>query len=187
MRTFVIYSRKGRTDSRFNIEDLPSSGGRMDLVARCVNSALWLSNKIREDSEIFIVLNGPPNPPVTLWFKGDTLRKVSPDERSIGIWIKKVLSSDFGKEWKEFRNGILIARKSFQEIIKEHEKRNIYVLHEKGKKLKIKKDPVFVLGDHIGLPKNEEKFVLRYGEKLSLGKKPYLASSCISILNWMCD
>ncbi len=187
MRTFIIYSRKGRTDSKFNIEDLPSSGGRMDLVARCINSALWLSDQIRKDTKIFVVLNGPPNPPVTLCFDGNKIKKMTPDERSISIWIKKVLNSDFGEKWTEFRNGILVSRKSFQEIIKEHEKRNIYVLHEKGKKLKIKKDPVFILGDNIGLPEKEEKMALKHGKKLSLGKKTYLASSCISILNYMID
>ena len=47
--------------------------------------------------------------------------------------------------------------------------------------------PVFVLGDHIGLPKTVEDFVLRYGEKVSLGKQPYLAASCITILNFLMD
>jgi hypothetical protein len=28
---------------------------------------------------------------------------------------------------------------------------------------------------------------LRYGEKISLGKQPYLAASCITILNFMMD
>jgi tRNA pseudouridine-54 N-methylase len=44
-----------------------------------------------------------------------------------------------------------------------------------------------VLGDHIGLPKTVESFALRYGEKLSLGKQPYLAASCITILNYLLD
>jgi len=39
----------------------------------------------------------------------------------------------------------------------------------------------------VGLPKNAERFVLRYGEKVSLGKTPYLAASCITIINYMLD
>ena len=186
MRTFIVYSGKGRTDSNFNVEDLPSSGGRMDLVARCISSALWLSHGIREDTKIFVVLNGLPRPPVTICFDGGAIRKISPDERSIAIWIKKALASDFS-DWFEFREGITISRKSFQEIVESFKDKPIYVLSEKGKKLKIKKDPVFILGDNFGLPENEEKFVLKYGKRLSLGKKSYLASSCISVLNWMCD
>ena len=44
-----------------------------------------------------------------------------------------------------------------------------------------------LVGDHIGWPKTVESFVLRYGEKLSLGKQPYLAASCITILNYLLD
>jgi tRNA pseudouridine-54 N-methylase len=46
---------------------------------------------------------------------------------------------------------------------------------------------VFVLGDHIGLPKTVENFALRYAEKISLGKQPYLAASCITILNYLME
>lgn len=35
--------------------------------------------------------------------------------------------------------------------------------------------------------KKVENFTLRYGEKISLGKKPYLAAACITILNYMLD
>ncbi|MEM5804898.1 MAG: tRNA (pseudouridine(54)-N(1))-methyltransferase TrmY [Candidatus Aenigmatarchaeota archaeon] len=190
MRTFVLYAGKARTDGNFSVEDLPSSGGRMDLVARCITSALWLSHAVRPDARIYCVLNGPPKPPVTVVFDGSSVRKISPDERSIALWLKKALSGDICKDWKEFRPGILVARKSFQEIIKEHEGGPVYVLHENGRSIgevNLKEDPVFVVGDNFGIPKNDESFALRSGEKLSIGKKSYLASSCIAVLNWFCD
>ena len=188
MRTFILFARKAKTSPEFNIEDLPSSGGRMDLVARCISSAIFISYAIRKDTRIFIVLNGPPDPPITICFDGQ-ITNVSPDERSIALWIQKVLSLKIDKGWKRTRNGILIARKSFQELIKELAKdSSFYILHEKGKKTKkIKKNPVFIIGDHLDLLPKEKKFALRYGEKLSLGKTSYLASSCISILHWVCD
>lgn len=191
MRTFVLFARKARTDSNFNIEDLPSSGGRMDLVARCITAALWLSHAIRPYSKIYAVLNGPPNPPVTILFDGGSIRKVSTDERTTALWIKKALKEDFGKEWHEFRPGILIARKSFQEIIKELKDFPIYVLHEKGEPISdvdVKENPVYIVGDYLGIPYKDEKFAMRYAEsKVSLGKQVYLASSCISIVNWILD
>jgi tRNA (pseudouridine54-N1)-methyltransferase len=64
------------------------------------------------------------------------------------------------------------------------------VLEESGRDVEtveIGEHPVFVLGDHIGLPKTVEGYALRYGEKISLGKQPYLAASCITILNFMMD
>jgi tRNA (pseudouridine54-N1)-methyltransferase len=187
MRTFVLYARKARTDSKFRLDDLISAG-RMDLVCRCITSALWLSHNVREDTRIFVVLNGPTKPPVTICFQGSKLSKVYVDETTNAKWIKKLLSMKFGKEWLEV-DATKISRKSFQEVLSELNGK-IYVLHEKGEfidNVKIEKNPVIVLGDQIGLPDKEESFALRNGEKISLGKNVYLASSCISIINWICD
>ena len=66
----------------------------------------------------------------------------------------------------------------------------VYVLEEGGKnvaELELADDAVFVLGDHVGLPRNVERFALRFGEKISLGKQPYLAASCITIINYLLD
>jgi tRNA (pseudouridine54-N1)-methyltransferase len=187
MRTFVLYARKARTDSNFKLNDLISAG-RLDLVCRCISSALWLSHKAREDARIFVVLNGPPKPPVTICFQGSEYSTVYVDEITNAKWVKKILSMNFGKEWLEVE-GTKVARKSFQEVLTELGEKN-YVLHEKGEfieNLKLNKNPIIVLGDQVGLPDKEERFALRNGEKISLGKNIYLASSCISILNWICD
>ena len=181
MRTFVLYAN-GRTDS-FDIKNLPSAG-RMDLICRCITSALFLSYKMRKHTRIFVVLNGEPNPPVAICFNNDS--NFYPDEHSIALVIKKLLSSKFDKEWKEVNNS-LVSRKNLQEIIKEL-KGNFYVLQENGKdfnEIKIKENPIFILGDYKGIP--EKELVLIKGNKISLGKESYLSSSCISVLNWVCD
>jgi tRNA (pseudouridine54-N1)-methyltransferase len=67
---------------------------------------------------------------------------------------------------------------------------SIYVLEEGGKDLKeveFGENSVFVLGDHVGMPKKTESFALRFGEKISLGKTPYLAMSCITVINYILD
>jgi tRNA (pseudouridine54-N1)-methyltransferase len=187
MRSFVLYSRKGRTDNRFSAERLIEAG-RMDLVCRCITSALWLSHKARDDTKLFVNLNGPTRPPVTICFDGSKLLKVYVDEKTNARWIKKLLSLKFGREWLEVE-GTKISKKSFQDIIKETESK-IYVLHEKGtpvSDVELGENPMFVRGDQIGLPSKEEKFALRHGEKISLGKNVYLVSNCISVLNWVCD
>jgi tRNA (pseudouridine54-N1)-methyltransferase len=187
MRTFVLYARKARTDSNFKLNDLISAG-RMDLVCRCISTALWLSHNVREDVRIFVVLNGPPKPPITICFQGSKLSKVYVDEMTNAKWIKKILSMKFGKEWLEV-DATKVARKSFQEVLSELNGKN-YVLHEKGEfidNVKLDENPIIVLGDQVGLPDKEEKFALRNGEKISLGKNVYLASACISVINWVCD
>jgi len=190
MRTFVLLARKARTDSSFNLDDLPSSGGRMDVVARCISSALFISHAMRKDVCFYAVLCGPPNSPVTVKIISSELQGVRPDERSIGGQLKLALAS-VSKEWKQVQPGMYVAAKSFQEIIRELKDRSIYVLHEKGEQLQdveLEANPVFVVGDQVGLASNDEAFVMRYAKKrLSLGSTPYLASSVISTLHWVAD
>jgi len=98
--------------------------------------------------------------------------------------LKKVIS---GKQ----HPGITTSKTSFEALLKIKAKTaNIYVLEEGGKDIstaKLVENCVFVLGDHVGLPRKAEVFALRYGEKISLGKQPYLAASCITILNYLLD
>lgn len=159
----------------------------MDIVARCVNSALWLSGDLRRDCVFYAVLDGPPSPPVCLKFTGETLASLSPDERNIASWISKSLEQSFGEEWAKVQSGISICRKGLQGVAKELKGNAFYALHEKGKDIreaKIKKDPLFFLGDHLGIPLKDEKFLIRLGaEKVSLGPRSYLGSHCIAIVN----
>jgi tRNA (pseudouridine54-N1)-methyltransferase len=87
--------------------------------------------------------------------------------------------------------GITTSKTSFEALLKSKaETASIYVLEEGGNdiaKTELPANSVFVLGDHVGLPKKTEAFALRYGEKISLGKQPYLAASCITILNYLLD
>jgi len=89
--------------------------------------------------------------------------------------------------------GVSVDKTSFESLLKtwaEASRTAVYVLEEKGRRVsdvELGGDAVFVLGDHIGLPKTVEDFALRYAEKISLGKKPYLAASCITILNYLMD
>ncbi len=164
----------------------------MDLVARCVSASLWLSYTIRRDAEFIVILNGAPAPPIAIKFSGERLKNVSPDERSVGLWLKKVLDENISKEWSEIFPGIFAAKKSFQEIVKEYSKEKVFVLHEKGKNISEQKFPasenlVFILGDNVGIPPKEEKYALRKGEKISLGKTSYVASACINVVNWILD
>lgn len=188
MKQFVLYARKAVTSSDFSLNDLPGSGGRMDLVARCICNALWISHDLRRDTCIHVVACGTPNPPVVISFYGDRLRGVSPDERNIAAWIKKTLAS------KRQNPGINVRKLSFQHLIEilASEGNSFYLLHEQGIKMgsvKLKSNPVFILGDHEGLPKEaEDAFGARFEhEKISLGNIAYLASQCISVVHYELD
>lgn len=174
-----------------NMNDLPGSAGRMDIVARCVNSAFWLSYGIRKDVVFHTILHGEPSPPVYIRMEGKKLRKVSPDERSIAIFIKKALERmEEGREI-ESTPGIFVSKKSFVELLEENRDKNFYLLDEEGEEIEnveIGKEPFFLIGDNMDFEEREKEIIYEYGAKaISLGKKSYLSSHCITILNWLMD
>lgn len=181
LREFVLYSRKGRTDSKFTSL---REAGRLDVVHECIEASLFLSHGIRRNVAFHALLSGPPSPPLHLKIDGATLRDVRTDQETWKEIFKKVMS---GKP----HPGISVDKTSFEALLKaKADESSIYVLEEGGKdvfEVDIGANPVFVLGDHIGLPKKVEGFALRYGEKVSLGKQPYLAASCITVLNYLLD
>ncbi|MBU3896886.1 MAG: tRNA (pseudouridine(54)-N(1))-methyltransferase TrmY [Nanoarchaeota archaeon] len=183
-RTFIMYSH-GTTDD-FNIDHLYESG-RIDVICRCVLGALWVSEAMRKDTQIIVILNSGKRPPVSIKFDGNKMIGIEPSERSIALVIKKSLNTVKDKEWTNVQTGISVSRKSFQDLIKEA--KNIFILSVKGSQttsLKVE-NPTFVLGDNKGIPKNEESFALRKGERISLGSRTYLASSIVSTVHWLLD
>jgi tRNA (pseudouridine54-N1)-methyltransferase len=181
LREFLLYSRLGRTDSKWNsLHD----AGRLDIVQECVVSSLFLSHGLRRDVTFHAILNGPPNPPVHLQIDGVELFDVRTDKETWTDILKKMLS---GKP----HPGITRDKTGFETLLKaKAQTSQIYVLEEHGidiEEIEIAANPVFVLGDHVGMPRKAEGFALRYGEKVSLGKTPYLAASCITVLNYLLD
>ena len=180
MIEFILLSRRGRTDGFFRSL---REAGRLDVVYQCILFAFFTSGAIRRDVIFHAILGGPPRPPLHLIIDGRELRGVRTDERTWESILRKVLSGGS-------HPGIYVEKKSFQALLRSFSNRNIFVLEEKGQDIReidLGADPVFVLGDQIGLPRKDEEFALRFGTKVSIGKKPYLAATCVDIINYMLD
>ena len=180
-REFILFSRIGQTDSNFhNLHD----AGRLDIVHECIVSSLFLSHGLRRDVIFHAVLNGPPSPPLHIQIDGNTLYDVRTDMDTWQGILKKTLQ---GKP----HPGITKDKTSFEALLKaKAQTKKVYVLEEDGKDLNqidLTENSLFVLGDHVGLPKKVELFTQRFGEKISLGKTPFLAASCITIINYTMD
>ena len=178
MREFVLYSRSGRTDARF--EGLHDAG-RLDVVYQCALMALHRSHALRQDVVFHALLNGPPDPPKELVLNGAELRDLPLDERGWEPFLRKVLAG-------RAHPGIEMRRGSLQALTRDRE--NVLVLEKDGEDIRsveLGSDPMFVIGDQVGLPKKEEDFVLRRGRKVSLGGKEYLAAQCVCIINYVLD
>lgn len=186
MPTFIILGHKVRTDDNFSLNDLAGSTGRLDVLLRCVNSAFMLSNDMRKDVEVYLVLLGEPAPPKTIHFKGDELKYLNPDERSTGALVKKALEESVWQEEIETSPGVYVCKKGLEEIVKEPEGRRVY-LREDGKdvrEISLASDDIFILGGHGDLTSGEEKIIEASGDAIraSLGPKSLHADHCITLV-----
>ena len=188
-RHFYVKSH-AKTSPHINLKDLPGAAARLDIIARSINAAFWLSYGIRKNVVFHTILHGEPNPPVYIRFEGQNLKKVSPDERSIAIFIGKALKNFDEKREIESTPGIFVARKDFRQLLEENKDKNFYLLDENGEDIKNVEieNPFFILGDNVDLLPEEKELLLSYdAESISIGKKSYLTSHCITILNWWMD
>lgn len=187
MKNFLIIGHKAVTET-FSLNDLPGAGGRIDILCRCVNAALFLSHDIRRDVRVFLLLKGEPSPPKIIRFDGTTIRYLSPDERSAASLVKKALEKKTQDFWTESTAGVGIRKGDLDDIIKELDMKVTY-LREDGEDIRANKfdgysDRLFVLGDHMGLTEDEEKIISECEhEKISVGPLSLHADHCIVLLH----
>ncbi|MCD6470039.1 tRNA (pseudouridine(54)-N(1))-methyltransferase TrmY [Candidatus Bathyarchaeota archaeon] len=190
-RGFLVIGNKAKTKP-FNLNDLPGAG-RIDILCRCVSQALFLSHSIRRDAEIYLLLLGSPNPPKAIKFKGSELRKTWPDERNIAGHINKALSFEVGEKWFKSEPGILVTKKGLEKLLSElSENYEIYYMREDGLEIgsivSRMENPLFVLGDHIGVKKEDEEIILSFAKNIvSVSKISLMAEQCITIANYELD
>ena len=191
MRRFIIVGHKASTTADFKLDDIAGGAGRLDVLLRCVNSAFFLSHRIRTDVEVFLVLKGPGDPPKTLRFVGSELRYLNPDERSTAALVRNALMK---KAKGEVRSSpaIYVSSMGFKDLLDVLEgKCRIIYLKEDGSSLRempLDGEVAFVLSDHRDLdPEEEAELRQRTGSVISLGPISYHADHCITIMNHELD
>jgi tRNA (pseudouridine54-N1)-methyltransferase len=182
MTLFAIIGHLARTDGGFSINDLPGSGGRMDVLCRCVNASLFLSHDLRRDTDCYLVLCGEPAGPKTVKFSGAQVRSLSPDERSAAALIKKVIDTPCGREFREAAPGVFIRKGGLDMLIAEHA---FAVLDEKGDDVRKASGPLpeaFLLSDHLNFTRDEENMI-RNCPRYSAGPRCLHADHTIIVLH----
>jgi tRNA (pseudouridine54-N1)-methyltransferase len=191
MRTFIIRARKGTTrweKVRSNI----GTNEHFEVVAHSVINAFFVSNDFRDDVEFYIVLDSSEDFPRTIKLSGgEGLSIAGFHEDAVIQLVEKALKDSHGllkDETRTLAPGLHISGFGFEKLIGQLlETRSVYLLEPKGEDIRtvtLASDPVFILSDHLAMPKNIMKSLKRRGLiTISLGKKMLFASQCVVLLN----
>ena len=183
-RNFVIIGHRAHTEPDWKLDDLCGGAGRLDVLVRCVTAALWKSHGIRHDTDIWLLLNGPPKAPVTVHINGKKIKYLNPDERSTAALVRNGLIKYKGKEGiMETSPGITMERIGLNEII--NRLPNPILLSENGAD-EIGNSQTFILGDDRD-PTNEEMEILNQMPQVKLGEESLLSSACITLIHHLLD
>lgn len=188
----MYYSRSAPTTGKAIGDDLMKSG-RIDIAIHTVIATFFLSHRLRTDTKLHLLFTGMPDPPKHLEFfpvtEGITgVDKIYLNKRDVSTIIKKMLYKYREGIKHEVFPGYWVEKRGLLEIVKElHEQgKPLYILDADGDDLRtvdIKPNPVFILGDHKGLPPKEFKRLKQLCTPVSIGPKTYFASHTVAIVN----
>jgi tRNA (pseudouridine54-N1)-methyltransferase len=186
MRHFVYFSSHGTTSGKTMSGGNLMAAGRIDIAIHSLIQGVFLSHDFRKDTVFHLVLYGMPDPPkhIEIQVKDDT--PIS--KKDVGNLIKKILYKYKQGEKTEVFPGCFVEKKNFFAVLNELEEKGceIFILDKKGKSIrdvKMKKTPVFVLGDHEGLPSKELKRLKKSATLVSIGPYMYFASQTVAVVN----
>ena len=180
MRTFAIIGHLARTDGKFILDDLPGSGGRIDLLCRCIGAAFFLSHGLRKDAECYLILLGDPEPPKTICIRGSEVRSLSPDERSTAALLKKALSLPVGTTFRSSSPGIYVRATGLPELLSE---RRFALADEKGEDIRTTAPlpDAFLFSDHLNLSASEDDLFSTI-PRFSVGPRSLHADHAITLI-----
>jgi tRNA (pseudouridine54-N1)-methyltransferase len=188
LREFVYFSRSAHTTGNF--KDLMRAG-RLDIACHTVIASFFISHQIREDVRLHLVFYGPPDPPKHIEMISSPQMKEFISKKDVGGLIKRMLYKYKKGRREECFHQCFIEKKSLISLVEElhAEGKQIILLDKKGKDIKKINllTPVFIIGDHEGIPKNEKRRIWQLGERVSLGGKTYFASQVVIILHYLLD
>jgi tRNA pseudouridine-54 N-methylase len=172
--------------------------GRVDVLVRCANAALWISNNIRKDCSVFLMLF-PHN--ITIEIQGWAVENLNPDERTMALYLQRTLmvanahlgvrhagdSDSFVKESTTENSGqcLLVELSRLEETnrprpetINPFERQRLSVARKQHEKLmrRIKKATKSNAGAPVG-------FVLHHNDSLSARLEQFSATGPVLMLN----
>jgi len=184
-REFVYFSASAATSGKALSGDLMKAG-RMDIAIHSIIQGLFLSHDFRKDTKMHLMFYGMPDPPKHLEIQVKDETRIS--KKDVGKIIQKLLYKYREGEKREVFPGCFVEKKSFLKLIDElhSQGKQIFILDKRGKSIReveIKDNPVFIVGDHEGLPQKELRRLKEIAVPVSIGNKMYFASQTVAVVN----
>lgn len=188
MRRFLVIGHKAASAPGFSHKDLAGTGGRLDILARCMGAAFLVSHGLREDVELVTLHLGPPAAPKAVRMRAGELKHVNPDERSTALLMEKALGAfTTGPVWQPSTPGISVAMMGLEELLEALGPHPLVLLSEDGADIataEIPADATFVLGDHLGFTEDERAELAKRGaRRVSVGPVSLQADQCVVVLH----
>ena len=192
MRTFVLRARKGSVKADKLLAGI-GAGEHSEIIAHTLANCFYFSNGIRSDVEVYVVLDSAADFPRTLKFSANQgLSFPGFHEQAILGVVADALDkgSRITKDATQIvAPGIEISGFGFDTLMKKlQDERPVYFLDKKGQDIRTvaltEEGGVFLLSDHLPMPKNSLQVLERRGGiKISLGKKILFASQCVVLVH----
>ena len=183
-RNLIIIGHRAHTEADWKLDDLCGGAGRLDVLVRCVTASLWKSHGIRRNTDVWLLLKGPPNSPITVRFNGEKIRYLNPDERSTAALIRNgLIKYKDNNEAMETSPGVTMERIDLSDILERLP--NPVLLSENGTD-ELNNAKTFILGDDKDPTENEMK-TLKNLPQICLGKESLLSSACITLIHHRLD
>ncbi|MDA3836032.1 MAG: hypothetical protein PF542_00255 [Nanoarchaeota archaeon] len=186
MKHFIYYSASGTTSGKAISDGNLMKAGRIDIAIHSLIQGLFLSHDFRKDVTFHLILNGMPDPPkhIEILVNDDT--PIS--KKDVATIMKKLLYKYKPGEKKEVFPGCFVEKKSVMRVIDELMAKDveIFMLDKKGESLRdieIPDECAFLLGDHEGFPKKEEKYLRKILTPVTVGPHIYFASQVVAVVN----
>jgi tRNA (pseudouridine54-N1)-methyltransferase len=186
MRHFIYFSKEGPTSGKALSQGNLMKAGRVDIAIHSLIQGIFLSHDFRQDCVFHLVFYGMPDPPKHLEIQVNSETPIS--KKNVASLVQKLLYKYQEGQKKEVFPGCFVEKKSFLKLVEELQENNceIFILEKRGESLreiKITKTPVFIVGDHNGLPQKELKRLKQLVKTVSVGPKMYFASQTVAVVN----
>lgn len=186
-RRFVVIGSRAKSSAAFKLHALWDSGGRMDIMVRCIRSALLVSGGVRREARLDLLLLGPDEAPLALRFDGRSIRNLRPDEHRNARTVQRaLLNRHRGAGPEMVMPGILAAPMDLEALIQDQPGK-LFVLARDGADIRTvswEGDATFVLGDDKGITAEQMEPLLRNGAvPVSLGPVELHTEDAITVVH----